>query len=378
MKNSKMLCITMCFLFMCLNHCDIPEKTKTNENYPVDFTAYEFLRYSGGQEIFSPDKIASADNNWEILLFCLGGKTREKLQEREIGFTESQLMLLNAMGFLEFVEDAGTEKLVTTLPILGSSEKKALIQKVRDFAVEFEPEFRDDVARLKEILVKNGHEEYLFSILFSAVVDGIVWFPFRVQGFVKEFALDQDRPLFDGVYWGYYPKRHFRCGTNIALGDDVFMILNWSDGPGKKIQEVFHWDNLYALRDEFLEHGRVTDEELKSELIPYGVVDGNGNFIVPIIEMNPDDQIFLTCQSMAAKIVGFMGQNLDLDKLQEEFGFADKEKAFVVVYHEWMWELMEHLDAQGIVRKPLAFSNPKKAGPEDIGKLFFIVRGSVD
>lgn len=378
MKNSKILWIIMFFLFICLNHCDIPEKTRTNENYPADFAEYEFLRYSGGQEIFSPDKIASADNNWEILLFCLGGKTREKLQEREIGFTESQLMLLNAMGFLEFVEDAGTEKLVTTLPILGSSEKKALIQKVRDFAIEFEPEFRDDVARLKEILVKNGHEEYLFSILFSAVVDGIVWFPFRAQGFVKEFALDQDRPLFDGVYWGYYPKRHFRCGTNIALGDDVFMILNWSDGPGKKIQEVFHWDNLYALRDEFLEHGRVTDEELKSELIPYGVVDGNGNFIVPIIEMNPDDQIFLTCQSMAAKIVGFMGKNLDLDKLQEEFGFADKEKAFVVVYHEWMWELMEHLDAQGIVRKPLAFSNPEKAGLEDIGKLFFIARGSIN
>ena len=378
MKKIKIFGTGICFLFLCLSYCKVTEKTETNENYPADFTAYESLRYSGGQEIFSADRIASADNNWEILLFCLGGKTRAQLLERKIDFTESQLMLLEAMGFLESVEDAGTKKLVTTLPILGFSEKKALIQKVRDLAVAFEPEFRDDVARLKEILAKNGHEEYLFSILFSAVVDGIVWFPFRAQGLVKEFALDQDRPLFDGVYWVYYPKRDFRCGTNIAMGDDAFMILNWSDGPGRKIQEVFHWDNLYALRDEFLEHGRVADEELQSELVPYGVVDDSGNFIVPIIEMNPDDQIFPICQSMAAKIVGFIGQHLALDKLQEEFGFADKEKAFVVAYHEWMWELMEHLDVQGLVRKPLAFSAPEKAGPEDIGKLFFIVRGSID
>lgn len=378
MKKYKIFCLGIGLLFLCLGHCKVTEKSETNENYPADFTAYEFLRYSGGQEIFSPDKIVSSDNNWEILLFCLGGKTREKLKERGMDFTESQLMLLNAMGFLEYVDDVGTEKLVTTLPILGFSEKKALIQKVRGLARAIEPHLRDDIKTLKETLLGRGWEEYTYSILFSAVVDGVVWFPFRAQGFVKEFALDQARPLFDGVYWAYYPKRDFRCGTNIALGEDVFMILNWSDGPMKKIQEVFHWDNLYALRDEFLEHGRIADEELNSELIPYGIVNDNGNFTVPIIEMNPDDQIFPICQSMAAKIVGFIGQNLDLDKLQEEFGFADKEKAFVVAYHEWMWELMEHLDAQGIVNKPLAFSDPEKAGPEDIGKLFFIVKGSVN
>lgn len=378
MKKFKIFGIGLCFLFLCLDHCQVREKTETDENYPFDSTEYEFLRYSGGQEIFSPDKIVSSDNNWEILLFCLGGKTREKLKERGIDFTDSQLMLLKAMGFLEFVEDAGTEKLVTTLPILGSSEKKALIQKVRGLAREIEPQLRDDIKTLKETLQGRGWEEYTFSILFSAVVDGIVWIPFRVQGFVKEFALDQARPLFDGVYWAYYPKRNFRCGTNIALGEDVFMILNWSDGPMKKIQEVFHWDNLYALRDEFSEHGRVVDENLRSELIPYGVLDQEGHFTVPFIEMDPNDPIFPLCQSMAYTIVGFISQKMDLERLQEEFGFADKEKAFVVAYHEWMWELMEHLDAQGIVNKPLAFSDPEKAGPEDIGKLFFIVKGSIN
>lgn len=378
MNKFKILGIGICFLFLCLHHCKAHEETKVSENHPSDFAQYEFLRYSGGQEIFSPEKIVSSDNNWEILLSCLGGKTREELQENGIDFTESQLMLLKAMGFIDYIKGPEPEKLITILPILGFSEKKALIQKVRSLANEIAPQLGDDLKNLEEALHKKGWGGHTFSILFSAVVDGIVWFPFIEQGFVKEFALDQSRPLFDGVYWAYYPKREFRCGTNIAIGDDVFMILNWSDGPMQKIQEVFHWDNLYALRDEFLKHGRVTDEELKSEIIPYHVVNDDGHFTVPMIEMKADDQIFLICQSLAAKIVGFIGQNLDLDKLKEEFGFADKEKAFVVAYHEWMWELMEYLDGQGLVRKPSAFSNPEKAGPEDIGKLFFIVRGSIN
>ena len=378
MKKFEMGWIVVCFLFLCFNNCDNQEKNIKSENFPLDVAEYEFLRYSGGQEIFSPYKIVSSDNNWEILLSCLGGGTRKKLEENDIHYTESQLMLLKAMGFMDFGNESEPEKLITTLPILGFSEKQALIQKVRGLVYEIESGLRDDIIMLKETLNRKGWEEYTFSILFSAVVDGIVWFPFRAQGFVKEFALDQRKPLFDGVYWAYHPKRHFRCGTNIAIGDDVFMILNWSDGPWKKIQKVFNWDNLYALRDDFLKHGKIVDETLKSELIPYGVLDNEGNFTVPLIEMEAYDQVFLICQSMAAKIVASISQKLDLENLQREFGFTDKEKAFVVLYHEWIWEFMEHLAEKGLVRKPLAFSDPEKAGPKDIGKLFFMVRGSIN
>ncbi len=375
MKNLKFLWIGIFVLFLGFCQCTVKEKSQTDENFPSDFNKYEALRFSGGQEIFSPEKIITADNNWEILLSCRDGKTREELHEVGIDFTESQLMLLKAMGFLDFRRDAEPEKLITTLPILGSSDKQALINKVRELAAKIEPELRDDLKKLKEILAKSGYNDYLFSIFFSAVIDGIVWFPFIDQGFVNEFSLDHERPLFDGVYWLSYPKRDFRCGSNIAIGDDVFMILNWSDGPMNKIQEVFHWNNLYSMRDQFLEYGKIVDEELKSELITYGVVDDEGNFIVPIIEIKANDEIFLICSSMAEKIVDFMSQNLNLDNLRQEFGFADKEKAFVVTYHEWMWELVELLDEKGLIKKPLAFSNPEKALPKDIGKLFFIIKG---
>ena len=377
MKKIGFLLIIKCFLFSLMSCTDYTENKSKSEDYPSDVTQYEFLRYSGGQEYFSPERIVKSDNNWEILLSCLGGKTRGELKENGVFFTESQLMLLKAMGFLDLGGDFDMKKITTTLPILGHSKKQTLIQQMKSLVLDIEPVLRDDIQMLKETLGKKGFEDYVFSILFSAVVDGIVWFPFRDQGFVKEFKLNQDRPLYDGVYWAYYPKRDFRCGTNIALGDDVYIVLNWSDGPMNKIQEVFHWDNLYILRDDFIQFGKVVNEKIKFELKSYGILDDRGNFKVPIIELKTDDQIFLICQSLATKIVGFIVQKLNLENIKREFGFHDTEKAFVVAYHEWMWEFMEYLDEQGIVKKPFAFSNPQEAEPKHIGKLLFIVKGSI-
>jgi hypothetical protein len=42
-----------------------------------------------------------------------------------------------------------------------------------------------------------------------------------------------------------------------------------------------------------------------------------------------------------------------------------------------MWEFMEYLDEQGLVKKPFAFSYPEDAEPKHIGKLLFVVKGSI-
>jgi len=46
-----------------------------------------------------------------------------------------------------------------------------------------------------------------------------------------------------------------------------------------------------------------------------------------------------------------------------------------ISYHELMWDLLDDLEKQGIIRKPIAFADPKKAQAKDIADLVFIVRG---
>lgn len=68
---------------------------------------------------------------------------------------------------------------------------------------------------------------------------------------------------------------------------------------------------------------------------------------------------------------------LNPEALMEELGFADKEQAFVVAYHEWMWEFMGYLEERGLVKKPLAFIAPQSAQPRDIGRLLFVIKGAL-
>ncbi len=365
--------IFMIGLFLIAVSCTDDNKFISENNYPPDIDQYEFLRFSGGQEIVSPDQVVHADNNWEILLSCLEAKTKKELKKENIKFTDSQLMLLQAMRFI----DCDDETIKTTLPILGAKEKQFLIPYLRQLAQDMTPLLSDDILQLKEILISQGFPEHVFSMIFSGVVDGMVWFPFRAQGWISEFALSEKRPLFDGVYWAYTPKRDFRGGSNIAIGEKTLVVLNWSDGPQEKIQKIFHWENLYSLQEQLDQHGLIVEQDLIDQLLPYRVVDEEGRMTVPVIEMKRDDPLFQICQSMAANIVGFMNQNLDLEALQKEYSLPDKEAAFVVTYHEWMWEFMEYITEIGLIDKPLAFEQPELAEKKDIGKLLFVIKGSI-
>ncbi|MBD3414891.1 MAG: hypothetical protein GF421_10730 [Candidatus Aminicenantes bacterium] len=372
-RFANVLFFLFVLLLLLITSCSKTEVGAVKQPYPADVDEYEFLRFSGGQEIVSPDQVVRADNNWEILLSCLESKTRNELRDMNVDFTESQLMLLQAMRFV----DCRDEFIQTTLPILSPEQKQKLIPYLRQLAQDIDPVLREDIHKLKIILTDQGYPGHVYSVLFSCVVDGLVWFPFRAQGLISEFSLSEERPLFDGVYWAYSPKRNFRGGSNIAIGKDTMVVLNWSDGPQEKIQKIFHWDNLYSMQEQLDQHGKIVDQDLLDRLLSYEVVDPQGRMIVPVIEMKSDDPVFLLCQSTAAKIVGFMNQNLDLEALQKDFNFPDKESAFVVAYHEWMWEFMEYVTERGLIDKPLAFEQPDQAGKKDIGKLLFVIKGSI-
>ncbi len=270
-RFNYVLIFLLALIFLVFNSCSETKISAVKNSHPLDISEYEFLRFSGGQELVSPDKVVQADNNWEILLSCLEAKTRNELQDKNIKVTDSQLMLLQAMRFIDY--DDGTIK--TTMPIFGAKEKQSLIPSLRQLAQDITPDLRNDILQLKEILTSQGYPDHMFSVLFSCVVD---------------------------------------------------------------------------------EQGRMT---------------------VPVIEMKMEDPVFLVCQTLASKIVNFMNQNLDLEALQKEFGFSEKEAAFVVVYHEWMWEFMEYLVGKGLIQKPLAFEQPELAGKKDIGKLLFVINGSL-
>lgn len=71
-----------------------------------------------------------------------------------------------------------------------------------------------------------------------------------------------------------------------------------------------------------------------------------------------------------------MPNNFNLAALRKTFNFRDNQQVLVIIYHELMWDLMDHWENKGLLKKPVDFTDTGKAEPSAIGDLVFIVRTS--
>lgn len=367
---AKFLAITWFISFFSM--ISLGHETFTEEDYPTDIKKYELLLMGMSSRIISPRIVIKMDNNWEILLACLSEKTKDELKGMGVSFVDSQIMLLNAMRLLE----VKGERLKTKMPILGSVKTRSLRKKMRNLAVRIEPELRSSVHDLKIELRKVGHEANIYTILFSYTLDELAWKPFFEKSLIKNTGITVKRPFWGGIFWACYPPHEFSCGTNQMSFQEAYFMVNWSKELLEKMLEGIYRANLKMLLRDYVEYGKIVNDDLLKELAPYKIVDYSGSLAIPIIEEKEDNKLYLKCKSMAMKVAQLFLNNVDMKSLIEEYKFYDGEKAVVVSYHEWMWEYLAYLEEKGIINKPFAFSNPKEAGPSDIGALLFIVKRS--
>jgi len=345
------------------------QESPTNEDYPTDINKYDFSLMGSTSKI-SPRMVIRMDNNWEILLACLSEKNKDELKGMGINLTDSQLTLLQVMRLLD-VED---ERLKTAMPILGSAKMRSLRNKMRVLAVKMEPELRSGIDDINKELKKIGRQANMYTILFSYSLDGLAWRPFFKKDLIKLTGFTAEEPYWAGVFWACYPPREFECGTNSMDLKEASFMVNWSNVQSETKVKGFTAAHLRMLYKDYIEYGKVVNENLRKELAPYEIFDSSGNLTVPIIKEKEGNQLYLKCKSVAMKTAQFFLDHVDVKNLMEEYEFYDAEKAVVVTYHEWMWEYMAYLEEKGTINKPFAFSNPKEAKPKDIGSLLFVVK----
>ena len=87
-----------------------------------------------------------------------------------------------------------------------------------------------------------------------------------------------------------------------------------------------------------------------------------------------ENPLYNLCLRIATKTTELVVETMDLDEITERFDFRDKKQTMVIIYHELMWDMLDDLEKQGIIQKPIAFSDPENAEAKDIADLVFIVR----
>ncbi|MBZ5551724.1 MAG: hypothetical protein LAO21_03310 [Acidobacteriia bacterium] len=366
MRRVPGLALVLC----CLISGSVAFAQESAKSKIVRFDDFDFSQFvtSSGQ---SPQQITRLDNNGEILLACVKGITRDQLRASGVRFVESQIELLKTWRLLE------EEKTVlkTALPILDAQMSERLRGATQAVVPALSRRLEPEIVRLVNTLDALGRKKNAYTILFSYVLDDLVWEQFRSRGLLGRREITAETPLWAGEVWAVYPPRAFAMGTNSVSDKGVSLKVNWTERAIPKMMPfVADIKTFLRMFDDYVEKGRVEDEHARKVFGPFDLFDQTGRFTVPIIKADGSDPLYQLSQAIAGRIAESVPDLLRLSSLSKEFGFRDDKQALVIVYHELMWDFMDHLESAGIVHKPVAFVEPDKSRPADIADLVFIVR----
>jgi len=320
----------------------------------------------------TPSSIIKLDNNWELLLLFRQPKNIVQLDSLGIEYTNSQLKLLQQWSL---VKKDKKDFFQTSVVILDSVKSKNLRIHSEELSRQLTNEIKPKILELKSHLKGIKREKNIYSILFSYVIDGMVWDDLKKEGLVNSREISLDNPFWDGEFWTLYPKRDFYCGTN-SISDKGYSIkINWSEEAiPKMIPFVSRFDLQERILNDFIENEKLVDKEAFAEFKKYNFFDNEGYFTAPIIEENKQNKIYTISQGISANIKSFIKSNIDLEMLLNNYDFKDNSQAIVILYHEMIWDIMNNLVDEKIIEKPIAFINPKQTKPADIGDLIILVK----
>jgi hypothetical protein len=357
-------------LFLALLLTNTIARAQVRADVPQDVGPYEitcFCNLSGT----SPESIIHLDNNRQILLASRTGKTRAQLKSEGINYTDSQLQLLFYWNLLEDRE--GT--LVTSIPMLDSHDTEQLRGEMKEAARAALPELRGDVAELLRQLQGIDREKSAFTILFSYVLDQLVWKQMERDKLIEKRApVTAERPFWSGVVWASGPPRKFAPGTNSYSDQGLTLNVSWSDSALSMLGPFLSAKEFIALFQQFQKNGKIVDPLVLKTFAPYGIADNNGNFTVPIIIERPTDRLYEQAEKLAVVVTRAVRTHVPLSAIQGRYGLHNTQETVVIAYHEFMWELLDQLAAEHIVNPPGVLVAPTAAQPSDVGYLVFIVR----
>ncbi len=333
----------------------------------LPFESYSFIQYAATDGP-GPQNILRLDNNGEIALLARKGITREEI---EVTFTESQIALLKTFRLLEERNDT----LTTAFPILPPEQTRLLRLQIQVTAPHLAKQLADHVGSFVEQLRTIGREGNAYTILFSYVLDGLVWDELEQRALIDVREISSKSPLWAGEVWALHPPRAFASGTNAISEEGVSLKVNWTeDAIPHMLPFVADFPTLIQMFEDYRTVGAVENSRVREVFGPFDLFDAEGEFTIPVLIEEASNPLYSLALSVAKMATDEAPALLDLAALVEEFGFRDEKQALIIAYHELMWDVMDYFEEEGMVRKPVAFSEPNQAEPADIADLVFIVR----
>lgn len=364
-KKMKTHVITFSFVFL-ISSMSIAQ-IKTIDNINVN----EYICYCVATSS-TPHSIISLDNNWQLLLLLREPMLVQQLDSLNIQYSMSQLTLLENWDLLKRNKDNTYQ---TSILILDEAKSKNFREYSNLLSSKLVSVIKTDVLKIKDHLISTQRDGNIYSILFSYILDGLVWDILKEKKLIEKNELSLESPLWSGYFWSLYPKREFTCGTN-SISDKGYAIkINWSENSLSLMMPfVTRFDLQAKILNDIINYGKIVDKDCIDVFKDYKFFDQNGELTIPVIVEKNSNQLYQLSKQVAEKVVDFLSREIAFSQIQQEFGITEQPEIIVTLYHEILWDILLNLEYDNIIEKPLPFKDKKKAKPEDISNLIFITK----
>lgn len=338
---------------------------------PMSLEDFEILEYVATSK-YPPSALIAMDNNARILLACREGRSPAKLRESGIEASDSQIEFLIVMNLL-FRDGVGD--LYTTFPILDSVEMTALREETTKLAQDLGETVRSDVEALAAALDAAGYGEHGYPILFSYVLDGMVW------GFLEEYEkvpprrLSARRPFWSGEVWAVRPARESRAETRTIASEGLKITITSSSNTEGGADFFADREVLKAAISKTSTSFLVEEPQTREQLRHWSFLDDAGQWTIPVIDEVKKDTVFRAAEALTSNLVDAMLEGDVFAGFEARYGFRYPSQALVIGYHELMWDLIDRFEELGLVSRPEGLAGePGDAVTSGRGSAFLVDR----
>jgi hypothetical protein len=301
----------------------------------------------------TPHFIVRMESNGAILYAAQNGITRTQLASMGVPASSTAIQVLLDWGLLTQRGDT----LRTAFPVLGDDRMTALRRDLRVAASSMLPRLRPVVDSISAVLAARGTPQSAYAIVFSYVLDGLVWEEFGDAADVPA-QIDVEHPFWNGAFWAVHPKRMNAPGTNSYRADSVSIRVTWTDSTLDLLRPLQSQANRTALA-RALRSANVND--IPESLRSYALFRSDGSPAFAVVRSAEDDELTRAARSLAKQVADGVRLWLRGVDMGERLDTHDPRRALLVTYHEFMWELLNALEAAGAVTRPAVLRSTPRA-----------------
>ena len=242
---------------------------------------------------------------------------------------------------------------VLTFPCIIGEQRARLQKVVNAAAASLVPTVEKMVQPICARLA--GNEQMLYHVLWSVIMDGpIAW---QVASEMLKQQVKSGDISIDGKGWLVYPAHSLHCGTNTYSMGNLQLRFTHSPGVFRTIQNAGHQDfftfiGLMKTAVGAINQSRDISETDRKTLAKYGLTDTQGKVDIFVMrcDQNNIDTVMLYAK-LSRQFATELVSHSDIAQVAEIL-HVQPGVAFLILYHEICYELLNRLGAKGLVEIP--------------------------